>query len=151
MPVTVEFNVTNVVGVPEQIVCISGVLVITGFGLTVMAYFTGVPAQPLAVGVIAYVTFPAVAVVLVIVCVGIVLVPLAIKPVMPVADAVAFQLKVVPVTEALSVTRVEVPAEHIFSVKVVLVTAVFGLTVIITSTAVPSQVIPLLVLDGVMR
>lgn len=39
------------VAVPEQIVCDPGVAVATGMGLTVMTTVSGVPAQPLAVGV----------------------------------------------------------------------------------------------------
>jgi hypothetical protein len=38
--------------VPEQIVCEPGVAVATGTGLTVITTVTGVPAHPLAVGVI---------------------------------------------------------------------------------------------------
>jgi hypothetical protein len=38
--------------VPEQIVCEAGVAVATGVGFTVITTVTGVPAQPLAVGVI---------------------------------------------------------------------------------------------------
>jgi hypothetical protein len=37
--------------VPEQMVCVVGVAVATGVGLTVITTVSGVPAQPLAVGV----------------------------------------------------------------------------------------------------
>jgi len=37
--------------VPEHIVCNAGVVVATGIGLTVITTTLGVPAQPLAVGV----------------------------------------------------------------------------------------------------
>jgi len=37
--------------VPEQMVCVVGVAVATGIGLTVITTGSGVPAQPLAVGV----------------------------------------------------------------------------------------------------
>ena len=38
--------------VPEQIVCEAGVAVATGVGFTVMITVTGVPEQPVVVGVI---------------------------------------------------------------------------------------------------
>jgi hypothetical protein len=37
--------------IPEQIVCDAGVVVATGMGFTVITTVFGVPAQPLAVGV----------------------------------------------------------------------------------------------------
>jgi hypothetical protein len=46
---------------PEQIVCEAGVAVAIGLGFTVTVNVTGVPEQPLAVGVIVYTAVPAVA------------------------------------------------------------------------------------------
>ena len=50
VPVTLLVSATEV-AVPEQIVCEAGVAVATGLGLTVITTVTGVPAHPLAVGV----------------------------------------------------------------------------------------------------
>jgi hypothetical protein len=58
------------------------------------------------------------------------LVPLAVKPVIP-AVAVAVQVKVVPDTVAVRVTRDEVPSEQIDWVNGVLVTEGLGFTVIV--------------------
>jgi hypothetical protein len=57
--VTVQSNVVPVtllvkailVAAPEHIVCVDGVAVATGLGLTVMVTVIGAPAHPLAVGV----------------------------------------------------------------------------------------------------
>jgi len=46
--------------VPEQIVWVPGVAVATGVGFTVTITDSGVPAHPLAVGVMLYVAVPAV-------------------------------------------------------------------------------------------
>jgi hypothetical protein len=50
VPVTLLVSATEV-AVPEQIVCEAGVAVAIGLGFTVMTTVTGVPAHPLAVGV----------------------------------------------------------------------------------------------------
>jgi hypothetical protein len=50
VPVTLLVRDTEE-AVPEQIVCVAGVAVATGVGLTVMTTVTGVPVHPLAVGV----------------------------------------------------------------------------------------------------
>ena len=64
-----------------------------------------VPVQPLAVGVIVIVTVPGMVSEFVSVIAGIVLVPLAVKPVIPVL-ATAVQAKVVPGTAEVRVTEV---------------------------------------------
>jgi hypothetical protein len=50
VPVTLLVNAI-LVAVPEHIVCVDGVAVAVGFGLTVIVTVIGVPGQPLAVGV----------------------------------------------------------------------------------------------------
>ena len=77
-----------------------------------MVKFTGVPLQPLAVGVIANTTESITLRVLVMVCAVITPVPLAVKPVRLPLE-VAIQLKVVPVVVEVGVTDVLVPALQI--------------------------------------
>ena len=60
VPDTSDVNVTAVVGLPEHTVSASGVFDTNGFGLTVITCVMGIPAHPLAVGVIVIETVPAV-------------------------------------------------------------------------------------------
>jgi hypothetical protein len=57
------------VALPEQIVCVAGVAVAVGAGLTVTVVVTAVPGHPPTDGVIVYVAVPALAPVAVNVCV----------------------------------------------------------------------------------
>ena len=50
VPATLLVN-AMLVAVPEHIVCVAGVAVATGVGLTVIVTLIGVPAHPFAVGV----------------------------------------------------------------------------------------------------
>ena len=52
VPLTLDVSVTSVVLAPEQMVCVNGVFVTVGDGLTVTVYVNTLPAQPFAVGVI---------------------------------------------------------------------------------------------------
>lgn len=98
-----------------------------------------VPAQPLAVGTMAYVTVPLVLPVLVRVSAGMVVVPVA---VLPLIDAVAVEVhvNVVPGTAAVSVTGVVVAPEHIDCERGVLETVGLGLTVMVVEIVFPVQV-----------
>ena len=67
VPVTLLVNAIDG-AVPEQIVCEEGVAVTTTLGFTVISTVIGVPVHVLAVGVIVYLTIPAVVPVFVNVC-----------------------------------------------------------------------------------
>lgn len=56
MPLIPPLNAIGVIVAPEQIVCDAGVLTAFVAGFTSMVAVTGVPAHPLAVGVIVNVT-----------------------------------------------------------------------------------------------
>ena len=111
VPGVVEVMEAIVVVPPLQIDCAPG-RVTCGVGSTITVKFIGAPVQPFAVGVIANtiesITLP----VLVIVCAGMVPVPLAVNPVRLPLD-VAIQLKVVPAVVEVGVTAVLVPPLHI--------------------------------------
>ena len=51
-------KLTRVVDCPAQMVCVGGMTVRTGNGLTVTTYSTGVPVHPFACGVMVYVAVP---------------------------------------------------------------------------------------------
>lgn len=98
-----------------------------------------VPAQPLAVGTMAYVTVPLVLPVLVRVSAGMVVVPVAVLPLMD-AVAVEVHVNVVPGTAAVSVTAVVVAPEQIDCDRGVLETVGLGLTVMVVEIVFPVQV-----------
>jgi len=61
----VLLNTIVVIPLPEQIVCADGMAVISGLGFTKTVAVTGVPSQPLALGVMVNVTVTGNSVVLV--------------------------------------------------------------------------------------
>jgi len=121
--------------IPEHTVCDEGVAVTVGVGLTVMVTVTGVPAQPLAVGVMVYVAVPAALPVAVNTCAIELPLP-ADAPLTP--DWLTVQLKVVPATGLLSAMEGATP-EHTVCDDGVAVTVGVGLTVMVTVTGVPAQ------------
>ena len=123
------------VAVPEQMVCAGGAAVTFGVGLTVTVIVTGVPEQPLTVGVAVYTAVPAVEPVAVNVC-EIEVPLLAEAPETPVC--VTVQAYVVPETLLFSVMEVEVP-EQIVCVAGVAVSTGTGFTVMVTVTGDPVQ------------
>jgi hypothetical protein len=93
---------------PSQNVSVAGVAVTTGIGLTVTLTLIGVPEQPFAVGVITYVTVPAVTPVLVSVCAIIDPLP-AVAPDTPLELSV--QLNVADPTVLVKLTPVVAPEQ----------------------------------------
>src|ERR1043165_7141427 len=87
----------------------------------------------------AYVTVADVVPVVLIVCTGIVLVPLAVNPLTP-AVAVAVHVKVAPARFDVSVTNVLFPPEQMVCVNGEFVTVGEGFTVIVKLLGVPGQV-----------
>ena len=70
---TLLLNATDV-ALPEQMLCVAGVTVADGAGLTVTVTVWNVPKHPPAVGVTVYITFCAVVVLLVIVLLSVLVV-----------------------------------------------------------------------------
>ena len=125
---------------PEQIACANEAFVTAGIGFTVTTKFTGVPTQDVdagPVGVITYVTVPAVAVVLVNTS-EIFPVPLALKPVTVPEVNDAVHAYVVLATPDVGV-NVAVDPEQIACVNVAFVTVGIGFTVTTKLTGVPTH------------
>src|SRR6185503_14123317 len=117
---------------PEQIVC--GDAVTVGVGFTVTSTVIAVPVQPLANGVIVYVTVAGVEPVSVSVCaIGL---PLPLLAPLTLAGALAVQVNVVPVTVPFSTTDVVDPEQIVCGDAV---TVGVGFTVTSTVIAVPVQ------------
>lgn len=133
-PVTSLFSVIAV-AVPEQIVCVVGVAVTTGIGLTVTVAVIGEPVQPFAVGVIEYTAVPVAEAVADNVC-AIVLPEAAVAPETPVC--VTVQLNAVPVVKLDNAIDV-VPPEQSVCVDGVAVANGIGFTVMTTVIGVPEQ------------
>ena len=145
VPATLPLITIVVIGTPEQTVCADGAATAFGVGLTSTVAVTGVPAQPLAVGVTVKVTVTGTLVVLV----SEPLIgdpdPLAAIPV-TVALLSLVQLYTVPATALpLSTIGVIAPAEQIVCEEGTAVAVGVGLTVIVKLIGVPLQVTPLLV------
>lgn len=120
---------------PEQMVCVEGVAVTTGIGLTVTVTVTGVPEQPLAVGVMVYTAVPGELPVADNVCATEVPEPAA-PPDTPVCTTV--QLNVAVATLLVSAMEVTPPEQSVWDVGVA-VTVGTGFTVIVTVIGVPGQ------------
>ena len=136
VPGVVEVSEAIDVVAPLQIDCAAG-NVTCGVGSIIIVKFTGVPLQPLAVGVIANTTESITLPVLVIVWAGMVPVPLAVKPVRLPLE-LAIQAKVEPAVVEVGVTAVLVPALHMVCEGIGL-TFGNGFTVIVSFTAGPGQ------------
>jgi hypothetical protein len=117
----------------------------TGVGFTVIVNVTGVPGQPLAVGVTVIVAVIGNAVLFVAVKLEILPVPLAARPILVLLFV---QLYVVPATAPVKVTAVVVAPLHNVWLATAFTVGV-GLTVIVNVIGVPVQVTPPLVKLGV--
>ena len=127
MKVAPEVALANEIPVlpPVQIVCVTGVAITTGIGLTVITTVIGEPVHPFAEGVMVYVTVAGAKVALTNVCVMLVPDPLENPDAEPDVTA-EVQVKLVPATEPVSETPVVIP-EHIACEAGVAVTVGVGL------------------------
>ena len=144
VPATLPVITIVVIGTAEQTVCDEGAATAFGVGFTSTVAVIGVPAQPLAVGVIVKVTVTGTLVVLVNVP-AILPAPLAAMPV-TVATLSLVQLYTTPAT-ALPLSTIVVigTAEQTVCEDGAALTVGVGLTVIVNVIGVPLQVTPLLV------
>jgi hypothetical protein len=144
VPATLPVMAIVVMVAPEQIVCAVGAATALGVGLTKTVAVTGVPGQPLAVGVIVNVTV--IGEVVVLVSVPLILpAPLAAIPV-TVATLSLVQLYTTPATALPLITIVVIGvAEHIVWLAGVATAVGVGFTVIVKVIGVPVQVVPALV------
>jgi hypothetical protein len=131
-------NTIVVIADPEQIVCEDGVAVALGVGLTNTVAVTGVPAQPLAVGVMVKVTVTGAFVVFV----NVPLIspdPLAAMPVTATVLSLT-QLYTVPATlPVIAIVVIGVP-EHLVCEAGLATALGVGLTVIVNDFGVPEHV-----------
>ena len=137
VPATSLVSTIGVIADPEQTDCDEGVAVACGVGFTSTVAVIGVPAQPLAVGVIVNVTVTGAFVVLVSVP-AILPAPLAAIPV-TVATLSLIQLYTVPATLPLStIVVIGVPEQLVWFAGVATAFGI-GFTVTVAVTGAPAQ------------